>query len=90
MGKLGDRVFPYLLEDDVGVPATDSLDGGHGEHDVALAVNVGVHDTQNVLEVGWDDQRHLEAYKETMSKVRYRTNKEKLGLNRESEQLLGS
>ena len=49
----------YLLEDDVGVTPADTLDGGHGEHDVPLAINVGVHHTQNVLEVGRDDQRHL-------------------------------
>ena len=49
----------YLLEDKVGVPATNSLDGGDGEHDVPLAVNVGVHDTQNVLKRGGDNQRHL-------------------------------
>ena len=49
----------HLLEDDVCVPAADPLDGGHGKHDVALPVNVGVHDTQDVLEVGRDDQRHF-------------------------------
>jgi hypothetical protein len=50
-----------LLEDDVCVTATDSLDGGHGEHDVALPVNVRVHHTQDVLEVGRDHERHPEA-----------------------------
>ena len=52
-------LLSHLLEDDVGVPPADALDGGHGEHDVSLAINVRVHDTQNVLEVLGDDQRHL-------------------------------
>ena len=49
----------YLLEDEVSVTATDTLDGAHGEHDVPLSVDVGVHHTEDVLEVGGDDQRHL-------------------------------
>ena len=48
-----------LLQDDVGVPAPDPLDGGEGEHDAGLAVNVGVQHTENVLEVGRNNQRHL-------------------------------
>ena len=48
-----------LLEHDVGVAAADALDGGHGEHDVPLAVDVGVHHTEDVLEVLGDHQRHL-------------------------------
>ena len=48
-----------LLEHDVGVAAPDALDGRHGEHDVALAVDVRVHHTEDVLEVLRDHQRHL-------------------------------
>ena len=48
-----------LLEHDVGVAAPDALDGRHGEHDVPLAVDVGVHHTEDVLEVLRDHQRHL-------------------------------
>lgn len=51
--------FPYLLENNVGVSAPDTLNGGHGEHDVPLTVNVGVEHTQNVLEIGRNHQRHL-------------------------------
>ena len=49
----------YLLENEVSVTATDTLDSAHGEHDVSLSVDVGVHHTEDVLEVGRDDQRHL-------------------------------
>ena len=49
----------YLLEDKVGVTTTNTLDGGDGEHDVPLTIDIRVHNTQNVLK-GWrDDQRHL-------------------------------
>jgi hypothetical protein len=54
----------YLLEDKIGVTATNTLDGSDGEHDVPLAVNVGVHNTQNVLERGRDYQRHLGSRRE--------------------------
>ena len=47
-----------LLEAQVGVPATNTLDGGHGEHDVGLSLNVGVENTKNVLEFGVNNQRH--------------------------------
>merc|ERR1719211_200371 len=49
-----------LLQADVGVTTSDSLDGGHGEHDARLSVDVGVENTKNVLEIGWDHQRHLQ------------------------------
>ena len=48
-----------LLQAEVGVTTTDTLDGGEGEHDAGLAVNVGVQHTENVLEVGRNNQRHL-------------------------------
>lgn len=41
-----------LLADQVGVAATDTLDLGQGVHDLLLSINVGVEETQNVLEVG--------------------------------------
>jgi hypothetical protein len=40
-----------LLADQVGVTATDTLDLGQSVHDLLLAVNVGVEQTQNELEV---------------------------------------
>jgi hypothetical protein len=40
-----------LLADDVGVAATDTLDLGQGVHDLALSINVGVEETQDVLEL---------------------------------------
>ena len=49
-----------LLETQVGVTTTNTLDGGEGEHDAGLSINVGVENTKNVLEVGWNHQRHLE------------------------------
>ena len=49
-----------LLQADVGVTTSNSLDGGHGEHDARLTINVRVQNTKNVLEIGWDHQRHLQ------------------------------
>lgn len=40
-----------LLAHQVGVAATDTLDLGQGVHDLLLAVNIGVEQTQDVLEV---------------------------------------
>lgn len=40
-----------LLTDQVGVPATDTLDLGQGVHDLLLAIDVGVQKTQDELEV---------------------------------------
>jgi hypothetical protein len=40
-----------LLADQVGVTATNTLDLGQGDHDLLLAVNIGVEQTQDVLEV---------------------------------------
>lgn len=40
-----------LLADQVGIPATNTLDLGQGVHDLLLTVNIGVEETQNVLEV---------------------------------------
>lgn len=40
-----------LLAHQVGVAATDTLDLGQGVNDFLLAVNVGVEQTQNVVEI---------------------------------------
>ena len=40
-----------LLADKVGVTATDTLDLGQRVHDLLLAVNIGVEQTQDELEV---------------------------------------
>jgi hypothetical protein len=40
-----------LLADEVGVTATDTLDLGQRVHDLLLAVNIGVEQTQDELEV---------------------------------------
>lgn len=40
-----------LLADQVGVAAADTLDLSQGVHDLLLAVNIGVEQTQDVLEV---------------------------------------
>ena len=38
-----------LFADKVGVATTDTLDLSQGVHDLALAINVGVEETQDVL-----------------------------------------
>jgi hypothetical protein len=38
-----------LLANNVGVTTTNTLDLGQGEHDLALSLNVGVKETENVL-----------------------------------------
>jgi hypothetical protein len=48
-----------LTEDDMRVATTNSLDGGHGNWDLALTINVGTHNTQNMLKLFWDNERHL-------------------------------
>ena len=40
-----------LFADDVAEPPADTLDGGHGIHDVLLAIHIGVENTQDVLEI---------------------------------------
>ena len=51
-----------LLQTDVGVTTSNSLDGGHGEHDARLTIDVGVENTKNVLEVWRNNQRHLKDF----------------------------
>lgn len=46
------EVHVGLLADQVGVPPTNTLDLGQGEHDLATALDVGVEQTQNVLLAG--------------------------------------
>jgi hypothetical protein len=46
-----------LLADDVGEPTANTLDGGHGEHDLLLPIDVGVQQTQDVLEVLTGNER---------------------------------
>jgi hypothetical protein len=48
-----------LAEDDVRVTATNTLDCGHSDWNLALSVNVGAHDTQNMLKLFGYDERHL-------------------------------
>lgn len=40
-----------LLADQVGIAAADTLDPGQGVHNLLLAVDIGVQQSQNVLEV---------------------------------------
>ena len=47
-----------LLADDVGEAAADTLDGGEGEHHLAVSVDVRVHHTENVLESFGNNERH--------------------------------
>ena len=44
------HVHLSLLAGDVGEPSSDTPDGRQSEHDLLLAINVGVEHTQNVLE----------------------------------------
>ena len=51
-----------LLADQVGVSATNTLDLGQGVHDFTLAIDVGVEQTENVLELlvlFRNDERHV-------------------------------
>merc|ERR1719402_978943 len=48
-----------LLQGDVGKATAHTLDGGNGEHGVPLTLQVGVHHTENVLEVFWNYQSHF-------------------------------
>ena len=57
-GALAD-VNLSLLDGEVGEAAAAALDGGERVHDLALTLHVRVHDTQNMLEVVGNDQRHV-------------------------------
>lgn len=54
-GTLG-QVHVGLLQDDGGVPATHSLDGRHGDRHLQHTIDVGVGDTQDVLELLGNNQ----------------------------------
>lgn len=45
-----------LLEDNVGITSTNSLDGSHCEHDFSITIDVRAHDTKNVLELLWNNE----------------------------------
>lgn len=62
-----------LLARDVGKATPDTLDGGEGEHDLFLPINVRIQQTQNVLEVLVRDQRLQHAPKKNTSKKNYDT-----------------
>jgi len=49
-----------LLQGNVGEPPSNTLDCSDGEHSVPLSLQIGVHHTQDVLEVVWRNQRHLD------------------------------
>lgn len=59
-GSLGD-VDICLLADDVGESSTNTLDGGHGEGDVTLTIDVGVLDTKDVLELVSATEGHFDS-----------------------------
>ena len=42
-----------LLKNNVGVPPTNTLDRDEDEHDINIALNIGVEHTQDMLEVRW-------------------------------------
>lgn len=45
------QVHISFFADQVGVTASDTLDLGEGVHDLLLAIDVGVEETKNELEV---------------------------------------
>lgn len=51
------QVDVRLFQHNVGETSADTLDGSHGEHDFTFAIDVGTENTQDVLELFWDDQR---------------------------------
>ena len=53
------KVDVSLFADEVGESSPNTSDGGHGEHDVAGAIDVGVLDTKDVLELVRTDESHL-------------------------------
>ena len=46
-----------LLQDNVGIPSTNTFDGSDGKHNFDPSINVGVEDTQNMLKLFWYNQR---------------------------------
>lgn len=56
-----------LLADEVGVAATDTLDLGEGVDNLLLAVNVGVEQTQDELEVRLETRQPLASQMKTQA-----------------------
>merc|ERR1719370_643981 len=48
-----------LLQHNVGIPSTNTLNSSHGKHDISFSFNVCVHNTKDMLEVRRNNQRHL-------------------------------
>lgn len=62
-----------LLAYNVGVTTTNTLDLGQGVHDFALSIDVGVEQTQDMLELlvsFRDDKRHAETEQKVKSVIR--------------------
>lgn len=57
-----------LLADQVGVSATDTLDLGHSVHDLLLAIDVRVQQTDDVLEAA-DGQRRAQHFRFVMAAI---------------------
>jgi len=49
----------FILKDNH-TPATNTFDGGQGEHNIGLSLNVSIQDTENMLKVRRHHQRHGE------------------------------
>ena len=85
-GALG-QVNLGLLAADVGVAATNTLDGRQRVHDLALALNVRVHHTEDVLEVLWEHQRPANKEKRTKERRKRKENeKRKKGKGKRTEE----
>jgi hypothetical protein len=48
-----------LLHSEIGKATTTALDVGQGVHDLLVSLNVGVEDTQNVLEIVGHNEGHI-------------------------------
>jgi len=59
-------VYLSLLAADVGETTADTLDGGERETNFSATINIGIEDTQDVLEVGVHHERlriHITTYR---------------------------
>jgi hypothetical protein len=68
-----------LLADDVGEAAPDTLDWGHGEHDLLLPIHVGVQQTQDMLEVLPGDQRLRPQTSRSQETIKISAHREAMG-----------
>merc|ERR1719300_1653146 len=48
-----------LLENDVGISTSNTLDRGQSKHNIGFSLNVGVKNTKNMLEVRWNQPATL-------------------------------